>query len=232
MIGLTMARRLAGSALVIALGLAGTAMAQQYPPAAAAPAGVTLLGAWSWDTPGQAGMDHNSVAFNPDGSYVRASRWADGTMVRYWGSFTAQPVSPTQIRLQSQTIGWLPSQMCSQAPGFPPNCGPTPHPQEMAFVVSFTSPSTIQAEGLMLYRDAAPYLLQQQVPATLMSQAAAPVQPNIQQPIMPALRPYTTPNGPGQGIAAANHRNAQDFINGNMRGCYTAPDGRLYGCEQ
>ena len=54
----------------------------------------------------------------------------------------------------------------------------------------------------------------------------------MQQPVMPTLHPYQTPNGPGQAIANANHAGAQNFINGNMRGCYTGSDGRLYGCQQ
>jgi len=46
------------------------------------------------------------------------------------------------------------------------------------------------------------------------------------------MHPYQTPNGPGQAISRANHANAQDFINLNMRGCSKDSEGRLYGCQQ
>ena len=208
------------------------AAAMAWTVSAAAQQGPSLVGAWSWDSPGQYGMDHNTVAFNQDGTYLRVSRWANGTMTRFWGNYSATPVSPTQFRLQSQTTGWLPAQFCSQAPGFPARCSPAPHPPEMSFTVAFTSPSSFQAQGMVLARDPSPFLLQQQVPQMAMTAAQAPVQPNIQQPVMPTLHPYQTPNGPGQGIANANHQNAQDFINGNLRQCYKAADGTLYGCQQ
>lgn len=194
--------------------------------------GVSLVGAWSWQSPGNAGIDSNTIAFGADGTWTRTSQWANGTLTRVWGNYRAAPVSPTQVQLQSQIVGWLPQQFCAQVPGFQPRCSPAQRPPEMSFVLNFTSASSMQAEGMTLFRDPSPYLLQQQVPATLLSTGAAPVQPNIQQPVMPTITPYQTPNGPGQAIANANHENAQNFINGRMRNCYTAPDGRLYGCEQ
>ena len=192
----------------------------------------SIQGAWTWVSQGRYGADQNTMQFGPDGSYVRVSRWGNGTLVRYWGTYTATQVSPTQVRVQSFTQGWLPNAFCAQAPGFPVRCSPSPHPPEMALVAQFTSPSTLLAEGMVLSRDPSPRLLQAQVPQQAFSVAAAPVQPTMQQPVMPALHPYVTPNGPGNQAAAANHANAQNFINGRMRGCYTAANGRLYGCEQ
>ena len=194
--------------------------------------GPSLLGAWSWESPGRFGIDHNTLLFRPDGTYVRVSRWGNGTLMRFWGNYRAAPVSADQVRVQSQTVGWLPAAFCSQAPGFPVRCSPTPHPPEMSVVVTFRSPTVLQANGMILRRDNAPYLLDQQVPARTLSIVAAPAQPNLRQPVMPTLHPYTTPNGPGNAIANANHANAQTFINGYMRGCSTAPNGQLYGCNQ
>lgn len=212
-----------------AMALSAPAVTQS---AVAQPAGPSLLGAWSWESQGRFGTDHNTLLFRPNGTYVRVSRWGNGTLVRYWGNYRASPVSAYQVRVQSQTVGWLPAAFCAQAPGFPVRCSPTPRPPEMSVVVTFRSPSMLQADGMILRRDNAPYLLNQQVPARTLSIVAAPVQPNMRQPVMPTLHPYTTPNGPGNAIANDNHANAQKFINGYMRGCSTAPNGQLYGCNQ
>ncbi len=212
------------------LGCFAAALAAMVHPALCQPS--PLLGAWTWLSPGQGGMDRNTVLFQPDGTYVRASQLVNGSMLRYWGSYSVTQLSPNQVNLQSHTQGWLPTSLCAQAPGFPPRCSPAPHPPEMSFNLVFTSPSTMQTQGVVLSRDPSPYLLRQQVAQQQMMTVAAPVQPNIQQPVMPTLHPYVTPNGPGNQIANANHAGAQRFINENMRGCYTGTDGRLYGCQQ
>ena len=216
-----MLRHLSICALIVAA-MVHPALAQPSP----------LQGAWTWLSPGQGGMDRNTVMFQADGTYVRASQLANGSTLRYWGSYNATQLSPTQIGLQSHTQGWLPTSLCAQAPGFPPRCSPAPHPPEMSFTLQFTSPSTMVTQGVVLSRDSSPFLLQQRVPQQEMMTVSAPVQPNMQQPVMPTLHPYVTPNGPGNQIANANHAGAQHFINENMRGCYTGTDGRLYGCQQ
>ncbi len=222
----------------VLLGALNARPADAQPAVGAGPAAASgvptssLQGAWSWTSPGQGGADRNTLLFQPDGSYVRASHLASGQMLRSWGGYTAVAVSPNRVRLQSRTQGWLPTTLCTQAPGFPARCSPTPHPPEMSFVVEFTSPSTVKAEGTTLSRDPAPDLLRQNVPQQAMLAAPAPVQPSIRQPVMPAMHPYVTPNGPGNRIAAANHAGARTFVNENMRGCYTGPDGRLWGCQQ
>lgn len=194
--------------------------------------GVSLEGAWSWSSPGQDGMDQNTLLFQPNGTYVRVSRLANGELLKYWGGYTAVQVSRTQIRLQSHTQGWLPVTFCAQAPGFAPQCSPEPRPPEMSFVVQFTSPSTIIAEGTTMSRDPAPYLLQQQVPQQVMLAARAPVQPNIQQPVMPTLHLYETPNGPGNQMANGFHAANRDRLDQVQRGCYIDQYGRRWGCEQ
>ena len=136
------------------------------------------------------------------------------------------------VRLSSQIDGWLPQKMCAQAPGFAVQCQRAPRPPEMNFAVKLSSPSTLEVQGVTLRRDAYAALTHVQVPLMAMSHAQAPVQPNMRQPVMPTLHPYQTPNGPGLGIANANHQGAQDFVNGYMRGCYKDEQGRLWGCEQ
>ena len=192
----------------------------------------SLQGAWSWLSPGQGGADQNTVLFQPDGSYTRVSRLATGQLLRYWGTYATAPAGPAQLRLQSSTQGWLPTAVCAQVPGFPARCSPAPRPPEMAFVVQFTSPNTLLAQGVTMQRDASPALLQAQVPQQSMAVARGPSQPLIQQPVMPALHPYVTPNGPGNQMAEASHATAQRFINERRRGCTTGTDGRLYGCQQ
>ena len=95
-----------------------------------------------------------------------------------------------------------------------------------------TSDSSLQVNGMTVRRDPAPFLLRERVPERVLLAAAAPVQPMMRQPVMPMMHPYQTPNGPGQAISRANHANAQDFINLNMRGCSKDSEGRLYGCQQ
>jgi hypothetical protein len=148
-------------------------------------------------------MDRNTLMFQPDGNFIRVSQLANGTLLRYWGQYRVSPAGPNQLRLESNTTGWLPRQFCSQAPGFPMKCSPVPHPAEMTFMLNFTSPSTIQAEGLMLVRDASPALLQQNVPEQAVLAAQAPTTPVIQQPVVPGgggnsgggYRPISPPGG-------------------------------------
>ncbi|WP_158746242.1 hypothetical protein [Acidisphaera sp. L21] len=215
-------RRLAFAGVLVAITVALPALAQQP----------SVLGAWSWQSPGQGGMDQNTTLFQPDGSYVRVSRLATGQTLRYWGQYQVVQTSPTQVTLQSHILGWLPVSTCMQVSGFAPQCQQVPRPPDASFPLAFTSPSTLQAQGVTLHRDSAPYLLQQQVPQQTMTMLNAPVQPSIRQPVMPAMHPYVTPNGPGNRAAAANHAGAQTFINETMRGCYTAADGTLWGCRQ
>ena len=201
-------------------------------PLCAQPRSIDLTGAWSGQRPGQGGMDHITDSYQPDGSFVSVLQLPNGTVQRLWGHYQATPTAPNAGRVDFQVEGHLPLQICAQAPGFPVNCRPNQVQGSATANITMTSPSSFMVNGIVMSRDPAPYLLQQRVPEQLVLAARAPVQPQMQQPVMPTLHPYQTPNGPGQAIANANHAGAQNFINGNMRGCYTGSDGRLYGCQQ
>ncbi len=142
-----------------------------------------VTGAWSWQSPGQNGMDRNTLLFQPDGNFVRVSQLGNGTMLRSWGQYRLNQVGPSQAALQSQTQGWLPREICAQAPGFPMNCQPAPRPVDMSFTMNFTSPSSMEAEGVTLFRDNAPYLLQQPVPERAVSAVPPPYSPQPRGPV-------------------------------------------------
>jgi hypothetical protein len=177
-------------------------------------------------------MTRVTEAYMPDGSFVSVQQLPNGTLQRTWGHYQATPVSQYELRMDFQVDGWLPRQICSQAPGFPVHCQPYEVPRGTSSVMAMTSQSSFQASGVMMMRDSNPYLLQQPVPDQVLLAAQAPVAPQMTQPVMPQLNPYRTPNGPGQAIAGANHYNAREFIDGNMRGCYKDELGRLWGCQQ
>jgi hypothetical protein len=212
---------------VIAAALAAVAFAT--PSAAQQPDGLTLVGTWSGQRPGQNGMDRISEYYGPDGSFVSVLQLGNGTMTRVWGAYRLSPYSPTQGRLEFQAQGVLPRQICAQAPGFPVRCGPNQTPVSNSADIQFTSPASFQTNGMTMMRDPHPYLLQQPVPEQLVLAVPAPVNPGIPQPMPPA---HITPNGPGVGIAEQNHDNAQEFIKQYMRGCAEDRFGRPYACEQ
>ncbi len=173
--------RIAGAVLALlflSVFVCHAASAQGFPQQPQA-SGISIVGAWSWQSQGQGGMDNNTVSFQNDGSYVRVSQLVNGTLLRYWGQYRASQTGPAQVQLQTQTQGWLPQQICAQAPCFPMRCSQPPRPTEMNFALNFTSPSTIMVQGVMLSRDPSPYLLQQNVPERVVSGVAAPIVPNI-----------------------------------------------------
>lgn len=218
-------RILLANLVLSGLALSSPAFAQPMP-------GAELVGAWSGQRPGQAGMDHVTTAYQPDGSYVSAMQLPNGTIERIWGKFKVTPLPAQQMRVDFRVDGVLPRQICAQAPGFPMNCRPNVIQNTITSVITPKSASSFEVNGMTMMRDSAPYLLQQRIPEQLVMAVAAPAAPRITQPTMPTLHPYETPHGPGLAIAGANHQMAQEFINGNMRGCYKGNDGRLYGCQQ
>ena len=203
------------------------------PVAAQAPSFVDLSGAWSTQRPGpQGGMERFTDLYRPDGSFVSVHQLPNGTMERAWGRYREEPLTPGRVRMVFELQGWLPRFICAQAPGFPVRCQPYRMPRTRMAIFTATSDSSLQVNGMTVRRDPAPFLLRERVPERVLVAAAAPVQPMMRQPVMPMMHPYQTPNGPGQAISRANHANAQDFINLNMRGCSKDSEGRLYGCQQ
>ncbi len=203
------------------------------PVAAQAPSFLDLSGAWSTQRPApQGGMERFTDLSRPDGSCVSVQQLPNGPIERAWGRYQEEPIGPGRVRMVYQLQGWLPRWICAQSPGFPVRCQPYRMQATRISVFTATSASAFQVNGLTVRRDPAPFLLRAPVPERLLLAVAAPVQPMMRQPVMPTLHPYQTPNGPGEAISRANHANAQDFINLNMRGCSKDNQGRLYNCQQ
>ncbi len=154
--------------------------------------GVSLVGTWTGSTAGSRGADQ----YKPDGTYVTVMQLANGTVERIWGVYQARQTSSRQMHVSLNVRGFLPAQICAQAPGFAVQCRPNQVPPQQEADVVFTSPSTFQVNGVTMSRGASP-LLQMRVPNRLVLAAQAPVQPQMRQPVMPGMRPYTTPTGPG-----------------------------------
>ena len=135
-----------------------------------------LLGAWSWQSPADTGgMISNTAVYGPDGSFALTFRLPTGLVARYWGTYRAQPAGPNQWQVESRFTGYLPQQVCFQAPGMPPNCQPAPPPPPGdSALVTFTGPDTVQVGNISAYRDRSPALAQMQVPAVVMQPVALP----------------------------------------------------------
>ncbi len=190
--------------------------------------GVDLTGAWSWQSPDPTGPIYNTLLINSNGTYVRVGRNSMGQVLRYEGYYRAAWTGQNQLQAQTHVQNWYPASVCSQISSMGiRNCNPMPQPADVTFGITVLSPSSIQIEGMTAYRDPNPVLLNIHVPVQLVNEMQAPP-----QPVMPTLHPYTTPNGPGLGMAAAGHAATQDFINGYLRGCYKDDAGRLWGCQQ
>jgi hypothetical protein len=176
------------SALIFGLLICNVASAQS----------ANLSGAWSRTTPGQDGPELHTEWFGQDGSYVSVERLPNGSMQRFWGSYRATPAGSGVMTVSFQAQGWLPHEICTQAPGFPARCIAYTPPLNATVRLQFTSASTLQINGATLRRDPSPALLQQQVPEKLMQQASAPMQPSMRQPVAPAGAHYQTPRDPGR----------------------------------
>ena len=159
--------------------------------------GISMVGIWSGETPGQGGMVRGSDQYLPGGSYVSAMQLPNGSIQRIWGSYRAQQTSPRQIHLSLQTQGFLPCQICAQAPGFPVRCRQNQVPSSAEMDVNFVSPSIVQVNGITMRRRGASPLLIARVPEQLILAAAAPIIPNMRQPVMPNNPSHYTPTGPG-----------------------------------
>lgn len=171
-------------------------------PAPAGAAGApSVLGAWSTSMPGQGGTAHATESFNADGSYLAVRQEPNGTVLRMWGHYRSTVISATQVQLEHELQGWLPRQICAQAPGFAVKCNTFTPPAAPPVTLTFTSPSSFTVNGLHLQRDASPTLLQLAVDERLVLAAPAPVRPQIAQPVMPRLHPYVTPHDPSAGPA-------------------------------
>ena len=219
-----MTRRIALALTMLIALSAGTARAQ---------GGLDPTGAWSWSSPGQFGMDANTVLFQGDGRFVRESRWGNGVLVRNWGQYRLTVVGPGRFRLDTKTEGWLPRISCMQVPGFAPNCRDMPGAPDGPSMLTFTSAQSFAFDnGLVATRDPQAALLQQPVPERLFTMLPAAQAPAMRQPVAPAAPVHVVPNGPGQEIARRNHEGADNFINGYQRGCVKDIYGRWVGCQQ
>jgi hypothetical protein len=201
----------------------GTARAQQP----------DITGAWSFQFRTPQGPIASTVFIQPNGGFVRADRLTSGVMLRQWGQYRAQQTGPNSFRIDTQIQGYSPHRNCVAIPGFGQNCqAAMAPPQTIAMVLTVTSPSTIISAGNVWQRDLSGGLLNVQVPDTSVLVGNAPIQPNIQQPVMPQMHPYTTPNGPGNQMANAYHQQNQVWTDTNMRGCSIDQYGRRWGCQQ
>lgn len=167
-------------------------------------AAASLVGAWSGEAPGQGGMIHGTDSYSADGNYVSVMQLPNGTVQRIWGRYTVKKVSPSQVSVHYLVQGFLPRQICAQAPGFAVQCRPNSVPPSSELVITFVTPSRIEGNGLVLSRDPSPRLLAMSVPERLILAARAPIAPNMVQPVMPNMPGHYTPTGPGsvQGMKA------------------------------
>jgi hypothetical protein len=144
-----------------------------------------VTGGWSTEVQGPQGVTRAAAVYGSDGTFVTLMQLPNGSIQKIWGTYTATQISPNQVQLNGQTQGWLPQQICAEAPGFPMRCQPYTVPPTQSVTVQFTSPSTIEADGALWNRDPSPALLQLPVPAQVVNNVPAPVQPIIPQPINP-----------------------------------------------
>jgi hypothetical protein len=180
------------ASLLMAVIFASVTQAQPYSPREDARS-VSLLGTWAGRNGGSRGADQ----YNPDGTYVSVLQLANGTVERIWGVYEARQTAQRQLHVSLSVRGFLPAQICAQAPGFPVQCRPNQVPLQQDADVVFTSPSTFEVNGVTMRRGAGSPLLQMRVPDRLVLAAQAPVQPQMRQPVMPSINPYRTPTGPG-----------------------------------
>jgi len=188
-------KRVVFTALILGLALGSSAAAQPQ---------ISMVGTWSGEAPGQGGMVHGADQYMPDGTYVSVMQLPNGSVERIWGSYVARQTSARQIQLSLRMRGLLPREICAQAPGFPIRCSPNRAPEATTLEVNFVSSSSVQVNGVTMTRDRGSPLLAMQPPQRLVLAARAPVAPQMRQPVMPAMHPYTTPTGPGsvQGMRA------------------------------
>jgi hypothetical protein len=140
-----------------------------------------IVGSWVGEVQGQGGMVHG----------------ADQYIQRVWGRYDAQRTAGGQVHLSLRTMGFLPKQICAQAPGFPVKCRPNQVPATMGSDVNFSSPNAFQINGVTMTRANGSPLLQAQVPSQLILGVQAPVQPHMVQPVAPSAPGHYTPTGPG-----------------------------------
>ena len=192
-----------------------------------------FIGPWSWQSGTPTGVVASTIMFQPDGAYTRTDRLPNGTLLRQWGRYQAAPTGPGGFRVQMDVQGYLPHVSCVTVQGMGQRCQPAPPPQGITATLTIVSPMLmVSADGSQLQRDNSGGLLNAQVPDQAMVTMAAPAQPHIAQPVMPQLHPYVTPNGPGNQMANAYHRQNENFSQGVMRGCVRDIYGNWVGCQQ
>ena len=193
----------------------------------------SLIGAWSWQSGTPSGMTASTIMFRPDGAYVRTDRLPNGTLLRQWGPYQAAPMGPGAYQVRMGVQGYLPHVSCVVVQGMGQRCQPAPPPHAITATLTVMSPILmVAADGSQMQRDNSGGLLNAQVPDRSAVTMAAPMQPNMAPPTMPQLHPYVTPNGPGNQMANAFHKQNENFSQGGMRGCVKDIYGNWVGCQQ
>ena len=211
-------RGLAGLGSLWLLAAAPAALAQQAP---------SVVGTWSTQQSGDGGMMLSTVGMGSDNTFAVETQLPNGSRMRVWGTYQATPLSGNTIRIVQQVVDWSPHQICTQAPGFNPNCGPFQPPPPMPLVLTFQSADSYEVNGNQWSRDPDAALLRQPVPDPLMQYAQAPVSPAIPQPYNPSPYDPSPQPDPRQKYENGN----SNFLNGYMRGC-TMIDGQWRDCQQ
>ena len=217
------------------VGLAALALVAGAVPARAQSAAQALTGAWSGQRADQGGgMDRFTDLYQPNGSFVSVMQFPNGVILRSWGAYRAQWTGQGRMQIDFQVAGYLPQSICTQSPGYGPQCRPLPLPPSASISATMTSDSSFETSGTTVMRDPSPYLLQQRVPQQVMLAGPVPMQqgPMQQGPMQQGTGGYATPNGPGHQLAEHYHEMNQDWIKQHLRGCSKAPDGTYYGCKQ
>lgn len=171
------------------------------------PGGPSLVGAWSGTKNVGNLAAQITDAYDAQGHYVSVVRLSNGVLLRVWGTYQAEAAGPDRVFVRFNQQGWLPRELCQQAPGNQPSCQPFNLPAADPVQVTFTSPNTLQSydpaqPSLGVFnasRDANPYLLQQQVPAqqVVFVQGPPPAAPAPVQPAAPAPGySYQSPSRP------------------------------------
>ncbi len=192
-----------------------------------------VQGAWSWQFFGPQGPIENTLLLRGDGQFVQVVRLSPSSLMRTEGQYNVTPIDANRFHLQLHVQRWAPHSSCVVIAGFGQRCQPVSPPPMSNDVVTITSPVTMVLDGsATMQRDEQAMLLQQRVPDPAVAFGRTPVVPHMQQPVMPPMAGYTTPNGPGNVAAGQYHQQNQQFLNLYMRGCQQAENGQYYACQQ
>jgi tetratricopeptide (TPR) repeat protein len=78
---------------------------------------------------------------DPNGNFNRFERWSFGLTVQIWGTYTASPISATQLHMSQTPIGWDPKEWCVGGS----RCTPLNYPVS-ATQFTFIDPDTVRDE--------------------------------------------------------------------------------------